>query len=301
MKLLSFYCCCALVIASAASVAESPPTPISTAFSPSDGQVWQLRGDAGTWWLLGDLHFGRDPQAPWPAAVAYALTRCDVLAVEGAVSDDSATAIAELTREQGLSRQPLFSRLTPATRQRLREWLQYRGHPEALFARQQPWLAASSLLSLERQRLGYLDSGSLTQRLLTAFAHQRRVVSLSSPQDQIQRLAALPLDDQQALLAHALDLLPYLAAHLDSVQQAWTRGDAQHVARLLNRSIADQPTLKTALLDAPQQQVTAKTTALLAQKTTPCVVVGAAQIAGLIATWQQAGYIATPAVPEVTP
>ncbi len=289
------FCASLLGVASETDEMSSPPSAPITLPLSSDF-VWRLTNAIGQLWLIGDLNFGRDAQLAWSLGVEQALQECDVLAVETDPLRRDAEELVELTREHGMLPQGenLFSFLDTATRQRLQEWLARKHYPATLFGYQRPWLAALTLLGLERQRLGYLENASLTHRLLTKIGDAHPIIELETHRQQIQRLARLALVDQVTLLTQTLDLLPHLTDHLNSVERAWEAGDAQQVARLLNSTLDEEPALQRALMTERQERVMAAVETLVDNALVPCVVIGAAQTAGLLERLQQQGYVLSP-------
>ncbi len=204
--------------------------------APAPAQLlWRAELDSTTVWLLGTVHFGKPSLYPLPPPVETAFRDAQVLIVELDISRVEPARMASLVTARGIysDGSNLQDHISPATWQALEERTAALGLPSALVAHQKPWLAALSLTTMAVRQAGYSDAHGVERHLLGR-AGDRTVVELETLEGQLALFTDLSEDQQERFLASTLEQLVNGRDHADAILDAWRRGDAAALDRLLN-------------------------------------------------------------------
>ncbi len=237
---LAFVCIgLGLAPAAAARAPEAPRTAL-----------WKVADADTTIWLFGTFHMlppGQEPLSPWARA---ALDGSDTLVVEAVLPDDPAE-LTPLLVELGVARdgRTLSSRLTPRDAARLDAAARKAGLDPAALEPLQPWLAATTIATAALTAAGLShDAGADMQLKAGARAAGKPVEALETVREQFGFLAGLPEREQAAMLVATLGELDNLEGEMRPLLRRWLRGDAEAVARALNRSLRATPDLARVLI-----------------------------------------------------
>jgi uncharacterized protein len=233
---------------------DAPPAP-SPAGAPAPGAfLWEVtRPDAPDRPLLvtGSVHAGKPGQFALPPALEAALGRAAALVVEVDPARGAAPELQVIMVEEGFyapGAPSLAGRLDGADRTRLDAAVQRAGLPSAAADRMRPWLLSTTLAVLDLQRAGYAPDGGVDALLLDrAKAAGKEIVELETAEGQLRMMAGLPDDSQLEMLREYLHE-PDAAAQVGRLAEAWLRGDAEELARLVFEDAGDpaaQPLLET--------------------------------------------------------
>ena len=254
MKMTKLLLATALAFAAAPAWAQSA-TPAPTAQAPlpdADPAMWVVRDDDTTIYLFGTFHLldGR----PWfNDEVRTAFDTSDELVVEVLMPEDQAQQAAMMQPiimryaidPQGRT---ISSRLTPAQNESLNRTLSALGVPAAAFDRFEPWFVTMTLTTAAAQQLGLnLQNGPETVLRRAAAERRMREGELETMESQIRILDGIPEEDQLKGLREALDDTEELRRKLAPMLEAWSTGDAERLAALLNEGLAQDRTLYDAL------------------------------------------------------
>lgn len=253
--------------------------------APAPGQVlWRAELASATVWLLGTVHFGRPSMYPLPPPVEDAFREAGVLVVELDISRVDPARMAGLVAALGVygDGSGLQDHISPATWRALVERAGALGLPPALLTRQKPWLAALTLTNLAVRQAGYSDAHGVERHLL-ARAGDRAVVELETLEYQLRLFTDLTEDQQERFLASALEQLADSRDRTGAVLDAWRRGDAAALDRLLNEQrdgqAIDRHLHRTVVADR-NQAMAGRIAALAQPGQTYLVAVGAAHLVG---------------------
>lgn len=239
---------------------------------PASPALWEVtRPDGAKGWLFGTVH-ALPRGVEWrTATLDKALASADLLVLEVADLNDRDAAAIDFERvaySSGLP--PLSSRVPPADRSALEDFLDRAGMDDGDFAQLETWAAALQLANATRSS----DSGEGVDRALLddkeqvigleSFAAQYRVFDELSPQDQADLLLLLAQDAE-------------LEAN-DERLRAWAAGDLERLAKQSAAGILSQARLREALLTARNRLWAERINKLLASGHRPFVAVGAAHM-----------------------
>jgi uncharacterized protein YbaP (TraB family) len=218
--------------APAAPAVPAPPRPPLPDANPA---LWVVRDADTTIYLFGTFHLldGR----PWfNDEVRAAFDASDELVLEAILPDDPAS-LGPLLLQYAIdpNGRTLSSRLTAEQNAALGRALVAGGMPADAFDRFEPWFAAMTLAVVGAQRLGISgDSGPET--ILTRAARARAVPigELEGMEQQIRMLDSIPEPLQLAQLIETLEENDEIAGKLAPMLAAWSAGDVERLAALLN-------------------------------------------------------------------
>lgn len=252
------------------------PTPAEKA-SPA---LWKVSDADTTIWLFGTIH-ALPPGIDWfNGPVEQAFAGSQELVTEIADTDPlemQRLVLAQATLPQG---QTLRAMLTPEQRSAYERQLGTLNLPVQAFDGYEPWYAAIALSTLPLVRSGYDTQHGVEQALAArAKALGRPHGALETPAYQIGLFDSLPLDAQKRYFAEVVEQMPTVTAQLDEIVTAWRRGDAEHLALLMNAE-EDEPVLIEMLLLRRNKAWAGWIEQRLATPGTVFVAVGAGHLAG---------------------
>lgn len=242
MKMINLLLAAALVFMSAPAFAQAPPpaAPAPAPLPDANPAVWAVRDADTIIYLFGTFHLldGR----PWfNDEVRTAFDASDELVMEAVLPENPASLQPLILRyavdPQGRT---LSSRLDAAQNAALGRALTAAGVPPAAFDRFEPWFAAMTLAVLGAQRLG-ISGEAGPETVLTAAAQARHmpIGELEGFELQLQLLDGMPEALQVAQLSEALEQNDEIAAKLAPMLAAWSAGDVERLAALLNEEEDD--------------------------------------------------------------
>ena len=185
--------------------------------------------------IAGSVHLGQPGQLVLPPSVESAFSAAQVLVVEvdaGKVPREHAQA---LLGQMGLYTPPdsLSDHLAPETRALLPAALARVGLAPPSVEPIRPWFLATMLGILEMQKAGYAQDGGVDHDLITRARGEKQIVELESLEEQIGALAGMGDPQQDLLLREQLAEGPRTGTSMAEAIDAWQRGDAPAVERLV--------------------------------------------------------------------
>lgn len=227
-----------------AGCTSSAPTPTQDA----DPALWVVRDADTTIYLFGTVHMLKPGLSWFDEAVRKAFDESQELVLEVVMPPGAEmnAIVAELGTTAGPT---LPGQLAPEDAAKLRAALPEFGMDAHALDHSEPWLAATLLASLPLQKLGY-DQKDGAEAVLTAAARAsgKSVTGLETVRQQLGYFDALPLPAQRALLRETLRGLADAGKSIDKAVAAWSAGDPDALAALMNEDMAKSPDLADALL-----------------------------------------------------
>ena len=269
-----------LKIALLLGLLSATPATAGTTANPS---LWHVHGPRGDAYLLGSIHI-LPPDVNWRSPeVTSAIDRSEVFVFE--VPQD-AKAIAQL---QGLMAehgylphgQSLRASLHPDAQRDFDTALAAAGLTLAAIDRDRPWLAGLQLMFAQTIRQKFDPSNGVDTVLMAEAGRNKK---------QMRYLETIP--QQFALLApddHTLEMEEFesglkdlrdVTAEIQPLVDAWSSGDQKQLDTLVNGDLDDFPAARKVLLDDRNQAWVPKITAMLREKHTFFITVGAGHLTG---------------------
>lgn len=267
-------------------LAQAAPAPAAPAAAPAiQGQgpaLWVIKDADSTLYLFGSVHVLR-PTTGWASPrVNAAFDSATDVWFEITNPEDQA-AMMPLIQQYGLSPQtPLSSRLTPEELAQLDVAAKTIGASAAQLDPLKPWLAALSLSVAPLVKAGY-DPQSGVELALKARAQAagKRLHGFETLEKQVGMLATLPDDVQLEFLRETLKDFDEAVEMLDSMVEAWAKGDVQALDRIVVEEMkTDAPELYKVLLVDRNTDWANQIQTLLQGSGTAFIAVGAAHLTG---------------------
>jgi uncharacterized protein len=238
--------------AAPAAPAASAPAPAAAPLPDADPALWVVRDADTTIYLFGTFHLldGR----PWfNDEVKTAFDQSRELVVEVLLPEDPAqqqAAFLPIVMRYAIDPQgrTISSRLTAAQNAELNRVLGQAGVPQGALDRFEPWFVSLTLTQLAAQQL-QLNPQNGPEAVLRRAAAARNLpqAELETVESQIQLLDGIPEEDQLKGLREALDDISELPTKLAPMLEAWSRGDVERLAALLNEDLTDDRAMYDAL------------------------------------------------------
>jgi len=242
--------------------------------------LWAVRDGDTTVYLFGTVHLLRPDLRWFDGEVRTAFDASDTLVLELVMPPDAETQalLDKLGRTPG---DPTVAALPAPEHAKLEGALREAGLAPQSLDRDEPWLAALTLSLLPLQKLGYDDASGVEQVLQAAAKKAgKQVEGLETAEEQFGYFDHLSAAAQTRLLGDTLDGLPGTGATIDTAVVAWSKGDADALARMLNADLAGNPELRDTLLRQRNQRWAAWIRGRLQRPGTVFVAVGAGHLAG---------------------
>lgn len=237
--------------ASAQAPAPAPAPAVATVALPdADPAIWVVKDPDTTIYLFGTFH-ALDGKRDWfNDEVKTAFDKSSELVLEIPPVEDKA-AMAPIIMKYALdsSGKPLSEKLSPAAREKLAKAFGDIGLPAAGYEKFKPFFATLTLVMASAQKLGYTgESGAEATLTKAAKDSKKPIGALETVEYQMQLFANLSEADQITMLEQALNELDKIAPMFTQMNDTWSNGDAEGMAKLMNEMDAQSPKLHKALL-----------------------------------------------------
>jgi uncharacterized protein len=168
------------------------------------------------------------------------------------------------------------------------------GVPAVVLNRMRPWMA-SILLGVQAAKVAGMEPGLGVEAVLQARAASAKlpVMGLETMADQVEALAALDDDGAQEMLAETANELANADKIFAEMLTAWASGDSRKIEAVFLNDIQNYPKAYDALLKQRNLRWLPKLEALLAERTSVLVAVGAGHLVGpdgVVALLRAKGY-----------
>jgi uncharacterized protein YbaP (TraB family) len=271
----------ALGLLAGAAIAQAQTGASSgRAASPS---LWHIKGEQGQVYLLGSVHV-LPPDVKWRMArIQSALERSDVFVFE--VPEDAAAVgqLRGLIQTQGYlpAGQTLRGQLHPAALPDYDAALKNSGLDAAQVEHERPWLAGIQMMFAEMAKLSFAAGNGVDTILMAeALKNHRQVRYLETIADQFALLApddrTLEVEEFEAGLKDLRDV----AGGIEPMVRAWSNGDQAKLDELINGDLDEFPQARKLLLDDRNRRWVPQIEAMLKEKHTFFITVGAGHLTG---------------------
>jgi uncharacterized protein YbaP (TraB family) len=152
-----------------------------------------------------------------------------------------------------------------------------------LVERQRPWFLALSLMSMEVLKLGFDPSYGIDMHFISQASGKKEIVELESLEYQFNLLSNLSDDEQEAFLLYTVRDLHTLEKELQSMIDAWKRGDPEALESIMKKSTEgdiDMSAVYEKLIDERNRNMVGKIEEYLVDGKTYFVIVGAGHLVG---------------------
>ena len=268
----------------------------ATAQTIARPSLWHVQGRQGDVYLLGSVHI-LPPDVQWRSPpIQDAIARADVFAFEVPQDKKSQAQVQALIAAKGYlppgqSLRPLLKKSAQAD---FDAALASSGLAPFAVENTRPWLAGLQLLFAQIAKLKFaVENGVDSQLIAEAERAGKPLRYLETIEQQFALLApddlALEMEEFEAGLKDLKDI----GGEIQPMVNAWSKGDQKTLDRLINGDLDRFPKARKALLDDRNKAWVPQIAAMLKEKQTVMVTVGAGHLTGpkgLPALLRKAGY-----------
>lgn len=268
----------------------------ATAQTIARPSLWHVQGRQGDVYLLGSVHI-LPPDVQWRSPpIQDAIARADVFAFEVPQDKKSQAQVQALIAAKGYlppgqSLRPLLKKSAQAD---FDAALASSGLAPSAVENTRPWLAGLQLLFAQIAKLKFaVENGVDSQLIAEAERAGKPLRYLETIEQQFALLApddrALEMEEFEAGLKDLKDI----GGEIQPMVNAWSKGDQKTLDRLINGDLDRFPKARKALLDDRNKAWVPQIAAMLKEKQTVMVTVGAGYLTGpkgLPALLRKAGY-----------
>jgi len=265
--------------AAAAPAAATPP------LADADPALFVARDEDTTIYLFGTFHLL--DERPWfNDEVKTAFDASDELVLEILLPEDPAAqqaALMPVVMRYAIDPQgrTISSRLTAEQNATLNSALSGAGIPAGALDRFEPWFMTLTLTQLAAQRLNLAPAnGPETVLRRAAGARNLTESELETVESQIRIFDEMSEEDQLKGLRDALDDMGELSGKLVPMLAAWSAGDLDRLATLMNEDMTEDRTLYDAIFTNRNANWARWIRERMARPGTVFVAVGAGHLAG---------------------
>jgi uncharacterized protein YbaP (TraB family) len=238
----------AVLVASPAAVQSSA----AGALPDADPAIWVVKDSDTTIYLFGTFH-ALDGKADWfNDEVKTAFDKSGELVLElPPVEDKTSLQPVILKYAMDSSGRPLLDKLSPATKEKYGKALAELGAPPTAFDKFKPFFAALTLVMANAQKLGFTGENGAEAVLIKAAKEKKKPISgLETADYQLSLLANMPEAEQIQMLEQTLDELDEATEIFKRMNEYWSKGDSEGMAKLINDLNAQSPKMyKTLITD----------------------------------------------------
>jgi len=204
--------------------------------------LWKVESGKGNMYLLGSLHLLKKSHYPLDEKIEKAFEKADVLILE-VHPDSMETPQAKMKMlkhamfSDGSTLQESLSDSTYATTKRL---LAEMGMPIESLNAFQPWFVAVTMSVLKLQALGFDPQYGIDQYFFNK-AGDREVQAFETVDDQLALFSGMSDSLQNDLLLQTISEMEIIEAEIDQMLNAWQKGDAGKLDKLMLESFRMYP------------------------------------------------------------
>ncbi|MGV8930154.1 MAG: TraB/GumN family protein [Brevundimonas sp.] len=264
--------------AAAQETAAATQTPRADGTGPA---LWVIRDADSTLYLFGTIHLLRPDTAWGSERVDRAFDSASQLILEIGNPGDQATLLP-LIRQYGISPdRPLSSLLTDAELTTLDAAARTIGSSAADMDTMRPWLVGVTIQSASIVRAGYAPESGV-EPILTARAEAAgmTVSGFETPDEQIRMLAGFGEEGQLTYLRRSLDQFGNAQTELDTLVEAWAKGDVATIEAVGVDPLRETPVLYDAVLVQRNTNWADQIQKVLEGSSTVFIAVGALHLTG---------------------
>jgi len=213
--------------------------------------MWQINGDTNRIYLLGSIHLLREQDHPLPADIYTAYNDAEKLIMELDMDDIDPFEGQSLANELGLIQdgrtlRDLLGRDLYAEVEVLATTMQI---PITLLAKAEPWFAAMNVEIMLLMRMGFSSSSGIETHLMErAMADNKEILGFETMRQQLEFLDGLSGEAQNAMLIHALTEGVKLEGVMETMIDAWRKGDVQFMEDNLLAEMENYPELNRVIV-----------------------------------------------------
>lgn len=245
--------------------------------------LWELEAGSNRVLLMGSVHFLRPTDYPLREGLQQAYELADTLVMEidmSAIDQEALqSALSLMTIDpEGRGLRELLGDEDFMEASQLAEDI---GIPLVMFEQFEPWFAALSITQMRMLQLGF-DPTWGVEAMLTrrALAENKSLRGLETTEEQLGFMDRLDNNTQRKFLMQSLQDAITIQNEVETLVDAWTRGDTNTLSDSLLEGLEDVPELYDAILVQRNRNWVETVLGYLDQPENYLVVVGAMHLVG---------------------
>ena len=250
---------------------------------PHDISMWRVDGERNSVYLLGSIHLLREEDYPISPAIYAAYDEAEVLYMELDMDDANPIADQQLANQLGLIQddRTLRDLLGPSTFAEAEALATAAQIPLQLLDKAEPWYAAIQVELIMLLRIGFNPQFGIESHLLErARADGKEILGLETVEQQLGFLDGLSDAAQRDMFMQTLAESGELERLMDSLIDAWHKGDSEYLEETLLKDMDDYPELNRVIVVDRNTAWTNTIVDLLGDDQDYLVVVGALHLIG---------------------
>jgi uncharacterized protein YbaP (TraB family) len=258
--------------------------------------LWKVQSSQNTIYLAGSIHVLQKHHYPLHHVFDDAFNESSRVIFEVDLDAQSSllTQMNMLRKGLYLNGESLTNVLSPGSYATAKVKLTELGMHIEDFHRMKPWMAATAVMALELQKLGFESAYGVDRHFFEkAQAAGKDIQGLETVKFQLDLFDKLPLLIQEQFLLQTLEDLKTLDIQVGEMVKAWKHGNARYLETLLV-GMGEYPELHQALVVNRNNDWLPYIEQALQEKEPVFIVVGALHLLGkegLVAALQKKGYI----------
>jgi uncharacterized protein YbaP (TraB family) len=245
--------------------------------------LWELHGKHNTVYLLGSIHVLRLSDYPLAPVMLEAYSNAKSVIMEVNLEEISSAEVqSEMLTSAVLPEGTTLPDVLGQQRYGRAGALAHEvGIELSTFDQFAPWFAAEAISQLQLTQLGFQPEAGVEMYFMERARNDgKSVAGLETVHDQISLFQNMPLDTQAEYLVSSLEQAHDLPKEVDSMVQAWQRGDTHWFANQLQSELGRDPRLYESVLAARNRKWIPKIEALLNDDKNYLVIVGTGHLVG---------------------
>lgn len=245
--------------------------------------LWHVQGPEGEAYLFGSIHLLPKNIAWRTKDVNAAIARANVFVFEVSTDDKAQAEIRDLIAQEGMLKpgESLRAMLPASSKPDFDAAIAKANLSIDVVDHEKPWLVSLQLLVAEAGAKQYSPDAGVDHAVMAIAAQKHKPSRYFETIEQQFRLLAGGSDAVQ-LSEFESDLKDFQQSDDDlaPMVDAWSKGQEEKLAGLMNEDLADEPEAKKALLTDRNQNWVTQIEALLKEKKVFFITVGAGHLAG---------------------
>jgi hypothetical protein len=265
--------------------------------APAKTFMWTITAPgAPPSYLMGSLHVLTPDYYPLSPRIEEAFATSKVLITEADIDEvnNPATLMALMGKALLTDGRTLDQVIAPELYKQVVERADQVGLPRVAVQRMKPWMVALVLTAPALQAAGFKAEHGVDKHFYDRAkkdGSERR--ALETVAFQFDRMDLMSAAEQEALLRSTIEDLDTQTSNVKTMAEAWKKGDAAALEKLLLASMKSSPDLYQRMLVDRNASWVSHVEACITEKTSCFVVVGAAHLVGddsLVAMLRKKGY-----------
>jgi len=245
--------------------------------------LWSIKNDKNTIYLLGSVHFLNSESYPLAVEIenAYKDSKKVVFETDIAGFNDPTFQINLVNLGVIPEGKTLQQYVSEQTYTSLKEKAESLGLPMEFFDGLRPWLCGLTLTAVAVQRLGLDPNHGIDVHFFYRSKEDgKQLVFLESVEDQLKLFTEMSKEQEEAYLGQTLQDLDLIEAKLPELVNAWTNGDADGLASIVEKSFKEHPEAYETMVVQRNKNWAVNINDLIKQDVNTLVIVGAAHLVG---------------------